>query len=152
MSRKSVIMDASTLNFELKTMWTGLAQFLDDQCKQHGWSWREASLRAGLDHGAISRFMRGTTPATDSCYKLAELFGVDAEIVLKLAGHWQQSSNSTDKPRTEPMLLLDELMQDLPEDRQWKIFRMARVEHEDYQQKRPPGEDEDDQGRARKAS
>lgn len=50
-------------------------------------SMREASLKAGLDHGAISRFLDKTQPSLESCRKLAVFFDVPNGLVLFLAGH-----------------------------------------------------------------
>lgn len=131
MSRKSVIMIQRSVLTPPDKMWTGLAQFLDDQCKQRGLSWREASLKAGLDHGAISRFISGTTPSPASCRKLATLFGVEEDLVLVLAGH-KIDQTKADNPISEAITLTEELMRDLPESLQWKIYKMIRLEHDEF--------------------
>jgi transcriptional regulator with XRE-family HTH domain len=48
---------------------------------------RQVSLRAGLDHGAVSRFVRGRHPHRDSCLLLAETLQVDPNQVLVMAGY-----------------------------------------------------------------
>ena len=48
---------------------------------------RQASIAAGLGHGAISSYLNGDRPSPDSCRKLAEHFGVPVSYVLALAGH-----------------------------------------------------------------
>lgn len=69
-------------------MWTPLAEWLSKQLGERNESAREASLRAGLDHSAISRFMSGTKPTVESCHKLAAHFGVPEKMVLELAGYF----------------------------------------------------------------
>lgn len=48
---------------------------------------REASLKAGLNHGAVTNYLKGSRPSVASCRKLAEHFGVPVEQVLYLVGH-----------------------------------------------------------------
>jgi transcriptional regulator with XRE-family HTH domain len=51
-------------------------------------SMREASLRAGLDHGAILRYVRyGRRPTRESLLMLADHFEVNPNELLVLAGH-----------------------------------------------------------------
>jgi len=77
-------------------MWNDMGSFLSERCKSRNLSWREASLGAGLDHGAISRFIGGTKPSTDSCIKLARYFGVADDIVLHLAGYLDREQGALD--------------------------------------------------------
>lgn len=64
-----------------------LRTFLLQQCEERDLSLRQASLRAGLDHSAVSRFVNGTRPTRESSAKLARFFGVPEGYVLLLAGH-----------------------------------------------------------------
>ena len=64
----------------------GLIQWLKQQMRKTGLSARKISLRAGMDHAAVSRFLSGTQPTPDSCRALAEFFGVPVDFVLDLAG------------------------------------------------------------------
>jgi len=64
-----------------------LARWLLEKLDDRNESARAASLGAGLDHAAISRFLQGVAPTPDSCRKLADYFEVPAEFVLALAGH-----------------------------------------------------------------
>jgi transcriptional regulator with XRE-family HTH domain len=123
-------------------MWSDLASFLDEQCKQRNLSWREASLQAGLDHGAISRFIRGTQPNTATSHKLAKFFGVDPDIVLQLAGHKKDTSISPGS-RTEAMTLIEDLLLSLPEDVQWKLYEMIKLEHKFVSQHPAQNDDPD---------
>lgn len=117
-------------------MWNDLAVFLDNQCKKRGLSWREASLGAGLDHGAISRFIRGTTPSPDSCQKLAAFFGVPEDVPLVLAGH---KHNSTSHPgKSKAAYVAEYLIDQLPEHRQREVLAIIRIMlqfHEEYSER-----------------
>jgi transcriptional regulator with XRE-family HTH domain len=113
------------------TMWSDLATFLDAQCKERGLSWREASLKAGLDHAAISRFIRGTTPSPESCRKLAVFFGVPEDIVLSLAGHKSELPDE-DEIKSQAIRAIEYLMRQLPENRQREILEMVRTMHRLY--------------------
>jgi len=62
-------------------------RWLLDQIHSRNLSPREASLGAGLSHGAISRYLSGSRPAALACKKLADYFEVPAEMVLYLAGY-----------------------------------------------------------------
>jgi transcriptional regulator with XRE-family HTH domain len=66
---------------------TPLARWLLRQLGERRESARAASIEAGMDHAAISRFLRGTQPSPESCQKIAAYFGVPVEEVLSLAGH-----------------------------------------------------------------
>ena len=54
--------------------------------KKHNESFREASLRTGLDHQAIRRILSGQKPQMHVCILLADHFGVNPNEILKLAG------------------------------------------------------------------
>jgi len=54
--------------------------------KKHNESYREASLRSGLDHQAIRRILSGQKPQMHVCILLADHFGVNPNEILKLAG------------------------------------------------------------------
>ena len=64
-----------------------LRRFLIEQCKKYNLSWRQASLKAGLDHGAVSRYINGVRPTRKSAIALAGVFGVPSIELLVLAGH-----------------------------------------------------------------
>ncbi len=54
----------------------------------HNESYREAALRAGLDHQAVRRILSvGQRPAIQTCILLADHFGVNPNEFLELAGH-----------------------------------------------------------------
>ena len=54
--------------------------------KKHNESYREASLRTGLDHQAIRRILSGQKPQMHVCILLADHFGVNPNEILQLAG------------------------------------------------------------------
>lgn len=54
--------------------------------KQHNESFREASLKTGLDHQAIRRLRAGNRPQMHVCILLADHFGVNPNELLALAG------------------------------------------------------------------
>jgi hypothetical protein len=65
-----------------------LADYLDQQRQTHNESFREASLAAGLDHGAMLRYVKHhTRPTRESCIALADHFGVNPNEILTRAGY-----------------------------------------------------------------
>ena len=65
-----------------------LAEYLDGQRQAHNESFREASLAAGLDHGAMLRYVKHhTRPTRESCIALADHFGVNPNEILTRAGY-----------------------------------------------------------------
>jgi hypothetical protein len=54
--------------------------------KQHNESFREASLKTGLDHQAIRRLRAGNRPQMHVCILLADHFGINPNEMLQLAG------------------------------------------------------------------
>jgi len=59
---------------------------IKDLLQKHNESYREASLRAGLDHQAIRRIFSGQKPQMHICILLADHFGVNPNEFLQLAG------------------------------------------------------------------
>ena len=59
---------------------------IKDLLKKHNESYREASLRSGLDHQAIRRIFAGQKPQMHICILLADHFGVNPNEILQLAG------------------------------------------------------------------
>jgi len=54
----------------------------------HNESYREAALRAGLDHQAVRRILSvGQRPAVQTCILLADHFDLNPNEFLELAGH-----------------------------------------------------------------
>ncbi len=63
-------------------------QWLREQVKAAGISYREASRRAGLSDSSVSDYLAGRRhPLPAACRQLARLFGVAEDSVLSLAGH-----------------------------------------------------------------
>jgi hypothetical protein len=64
------------------------AVLLEELCQAHNESYRQASLAAGLDHGAVHRFVKGNRrPHRESCIALAHHFGLNPNELLAAAGH-----------------------------------------------------------------
>ena len=63
-----------------------LIKRIKDLLQKHNESYREASLRAGLDHQAIRRIFAGQRPQMHICILLADHFGVNPNEFLQLAG------------------------------------------------------------------
>ena len=59
---------------------------LDELLKQHKDSFREASLKSGLDHQAIRRIRAGYRPQMHVCILLADHFEINPNELLQLAG------------------------------------------------------------------
>lgn len=62
-------------------------ELLRELLKQSGETYKQASLAAGLDQAAVSRFMRGTRPSRSACIALADHFGVNPNELLQAAGY-----------------------------------------------------------------
>jgi len=63
-----------------------MIQRLRELLEKHNESYREASLRAGLDHQAVRRVLDGQRPSMHICILLADHFGVNPNEFLSLAG------------------------------------------------------------------
>lgn len=59
---------------------------LRELLEKHNESYREASLRAGLDHQGVRRVLEGQRPSMHICILLADHFGVNPNEFLTLAG------------------------------------------------------------------
>lgn len=68
---------------------SALQGWLAQVCERDNLSWREASLKAGVNAGAISSIMTGARPGLRVCKALANLFEVPEPYVLYLAGHME---------------------------------------------------------------
>ena len=65
-----------------------LAQVLDELRQARNESYREAALNAGLDHGALRRYIvEGRRPQRQALIALADHFGVNPNELLPLAGY-----------------------------------------------------------------
>lgn len=64
-----------------------LADFLDAERRQRGWSVRQLASAAELDHTTLSKLLRGTgpSPALDTLVSLSRALGVSLVTLLKLA-------------------------------------------------------------------
>ncbi|MBM3155591.1 MAG: helix-turn-helix transcriptional regulator [Chloroflexi bacterium] len=74
-------------------------EFLIEECKQHHWSWNEASTKAGLSRNAISSYVNSQArPGLKACTAFARLFKKPPEYVLQLAGHLPKPRRDENKP------------------------------------------------------
>lgn len=62
--------------------------FLEKLLAEHRCSYRQASLGAGLDPGAVRRLLKtGARPSVDSCIALAHYFNIPPNTMLVKAGY-----------------------------------------------------------------
>lgn len=59
---------------------------LRELMKIHNESYRESSLRSGLDEQAVRRILSGQRPTITSCVLMANHFGIDPNEFITLAG------------------------------------------------------------------
>ena len=64
-----------------------LQRWLLQELRDRNQTYREFSLAAKLDHGAVSRYLAGTRPARENCEKLAAYTGVPLQQILVMAGY-----------------------------------------------------------------
>ena len=64
-----------------------LKTWVQTQLDEHELSMRAASLKAGLSPNRLQQVMAGDTPGIEVCTALAELFDVQLELILYLAGY-----------------------------------------------------------------
>jgi transcriptional regulator with XRE-family HTH domain len=63
-------------------------EWLRRQLQRRGWKAAELARRLHMPSGTISRWMTGERqPSSRSCDLLADVLGVDLDLVLTLAGH-----------------------------------------------------------------
>ena len=63
-------------------------EWLRGQLRRRGWNAAELARRLQVPSGTISRWMTGERqPSPRSCDLLADVLGVDLDLVLALAGH-----------------------------------------------------------------
>jgi transcriptional regulator with XRE-family HTH domain len=79
------------------------------QLRRRQWNDAELARRLDMPSGTISRWLRGERqPSTRSCDLIADVFGVDVDLVLTLAGHRPQPGVAQpDDPRTELIAMLN---------------------------------------------
>ncbi len=94
---------------------TELIALLEGLLTEHNESWREASLRAGLDHGAIGRYIRDQRrPSRGSLLVLADHFRVNPNTLLTRAGYdpmemFERESIDPDRYSPQVRRLADDL-------------------------------------------
>jgi hypothetical protein len=73
----------SVSNYDVKKF----REFVEPFLERRNESYRQASMSAGLDETAISRYFRGTQPVRDACIALADHFGINPNEMLEAAGY-----------------------------------------------------------------
>ncbi len=101
-----------------------LTEWLLEACRKRNLSWREASIKAGVDKGAISAIMRGAQPGLEVCKGLAGLFRVPPEDVLRLAGHLPPNPAAAPVPE---LVMLMRQVGELPHPVQREIARAGQA-------------------------
>ena len=65
-----------------------IGSWIRRQMVRRDWSAAELSRRMGASSGRVSEWMSGKRrPNPESCLRLADVFNVDPDVVLALAGH-----------------------------------------------------------------
>jgi transcriptional regulator with XRE-family HTH domain len=96
---------------------TPLSDWLRKQIRRRQWSQSDLARELGVGTGTISRWMNGRQPDTRYCERIADVFGVEADLVLTLAGH---------RPEVEP------IDPDDPVERICGLLRRARLTLEQF--------------------
>ena len=65
-----------------------LGEFLDAELRARGWNNSDLAERCGRSPSTVSRWRNGhNPPSAQNCGRIAEAFGVEPDVVLRLAGH-----------------------------------------------------------------
>lgn len=95
--------------------------WLQRQLDRRGWRQAELARRIPISSGAVSHWIRNERiPDPESCDRIADVLGVDVDLVLTLAGH---------RPATEPIDPDDPVTELVSMIRrvQWNTDRLAGV-------------------------
>lgn len=78
-------------------MATALGQRLAQARAKKGWSLREAERRTGIHNAHLSQIETGgiERPAPNVLWALAEIYGLDLQELLRLAGHVEATAKAT---------------------------------------------------------
>ena len=107
------------------------SSYLQRLLQARGLTMRRASLSAGLDHGAVGRFIRGRRPHRDSCLLLAEALQVDPNEMLAMAGY--EPMPVVDRSRIDPQEFPPDVkafareLATMPAERRREVFSALRV-------------------------
>lgn len=104
-----------------------LQQWLKDKCAERNLSWREASIGAGLNPGAVSAILKGQRPGLDSCKALAKFFHVSPILLLQLAGHIEKPTLNHPALHDPRFSYLAEMWQLLPDYAQDHLQRQVQL-------------------------
>lgn len=97
-----------------------LADYVVRLCRRRGWSWRVASIEAGLNPHYISHLVRGqVNPKAETLFALAQALDGDYDYMLRLR---DLAPVSAEEERSVlERRLTDEIMRLSPEDRERMI-------------------------------
>jgi transcriptional regulator with XRE-family HTH domain len=86
-------------------------EWLRGQLRRRGWNAAELARRLHVPSGTVSRWMTGERqPSPRSCDLLADVLGVDLDLVLTLAGHRPGAETpSPDDQRAEIIAFLERI-------------------------------------------
>ena len=103
-----------------------LGNWLQSQLKKRGWSQGELSRRSGLSQPQISGLIAGSKdPSAEACRKLANVFEVTPETVMRLAGLLPSSAD--DDEVAEAI----ELLRAMPTEKRSLATRLVRMIYRD---------------------
>jgi transcriptional regulator with XRE-family HTH domain len=110
-----------------------LAEVLDELRQGRNESYREASLNAGLDHGALRRYIAdGRRPQRQALIALADHFGVNPNELLPLAGYppmklFEQAAVDPDSLASDLGDLVEDLQRIPDRSQRRKLVEAVRV-------------------------
>ena len=115
-----------------------LRAWINRECEKRYWSWRQASIRAGITPGAISAIMNGERPGLEVCKALAHTFDVSPEYVLRMAGHLPplQDADSDDpeiRRTVEEIVNIWRRLKDTDPDAARRLMRITIVQAEAFE-------------------
>jgi transcriptional regulator with XRE-family HTH domain len=119
-------------------MATALGDMLAATRKEKHWSLREVERRTGIHNAHLSQIETGAIerPAPNMLWALAEVYGLDLQDLLRLAGHVQAASAATPGSVVGAAL---RTMGDLTDDEQRQVLK--------YMQELKKGRDPDQRHR-----
>lgn len=103
----------------------GFSFWLESELKRRGLTHSELAKQAGLAQSAVSTVVSGRKPGVSFCLKVAGVFNMPPETVLRLAGILPDSTPAA--PVDNPLLKeLTDIAADLPPAQREKLLAFAR--------------------------
>lgn len=119
---------------------TAFAEWLDRKMRRAGYGENKSQLARdiGVGTSTVSAwFWRNTLPSTDTCGRLAHLFRVPVEDILRLAGHLPPLEPEPRALREAPSPYdgeIAEIVRDLDEESKRRVVVIARALLDDQRQ------------------